>query len=61
MKNIDIRVLVSESGLTYKDIAEQMRISPEWLSRLMRYTLSPENRERILSAVMALKEADKND
>lgn len=60
MKNIDVRVLVTESGLTYKEIAKELNISQEWMSRLMRYTLSPENRERILSAVMRLREAKNN-
>ena len=58
MKNIDVRVLVSDSGLTYKAIAAEMNISPEWLSRLMRYTLSAENKARITAAVEKLKGAE---
>ena len=58
MKNIDVRVLVSESGLTYKEIAAELNISPEWLSRLMRYTLSAENKARITAAVEKLKGAE---
>ena len=46
MKNLDIRILVREKGLTYKRIAQKIGISPEWLSRLMARKLSDENRER---------------
>lgn len=58
MTNIDIRVLVSDSGLTYKQIAEEMGISACWLSSLMRYTLSAENKARITAAVEKLKGAE---
>jgi len=58
MTNIDVRIAVSESGLTYRAIAKKMGISHEWLSRLMRHTLSPDNKERILSAVKELKEEE---
>ncbi len=59
MKNIDVRVLVSESGVTYKTIAAELGITPEWLSRLMRFTLTAENKARITAAVEKLKgEAD---
>ena len=51
MKNIDIRVLVSENRLKYKDIAEEVGISPEWLSHLLRFTLTPENKIRIMEAI----------
>lgn len=55
MRNLDIRILVREKGLTYKRIAQKIGISPEWLSRLMARKLSDENRERIISAVEAIK------
>ena len=58
MENLDIRLIVSESGLKYKDIAKEMNISREWLSRLMRNTLSPKNKVRILTAVETLKKAE---
>ena len=55
MRNLDIRVMVSESGLRYTDIAKQMGISRVWLSNLMRYDLTTENREKILKAIRDLK------
>ena len=55
MKNLDIRIAVKESGLTYKAIAKEIGISPEWLCRLMRADLSPENRIRIMTAIDRLK------
>ena len=56
MRNLDIRVMVSESGLLYQDIAKKMGISRVWLSNLMRHDLSPENRNKILKAIRELKE-----
>lgn len=55
VRNLDIRVMVSESGLRYTDIAKQMGISRVWLSNLMRYELTTENREKILRAIRELK------
>ena len=55
MRNLDIRVMVSESGLRYIDIAKQMGISRVWLSNLMRYDLTTENREKILKAIRELR------
>lgn len=56
MRNLEIRVMVSESGLLYQDIAKKMGISRVWLSNLMRHDLSPENRNKILKAIRELKE-----
>lgn len=63
MRNLNIRILVRENGLTYKRIAQQIGISQEWLSRLMARKLSDENRERIIAAIEAIKEeeATKNE
>ena len=55
VENLDIRIMVSESGLKYTDIARQMGISRVWLSKLMRYDLTTENREKILKAIRELK------
>ena len=62
MKNLDVRILVSEKGLKYKDIAEKMNVSPEWLSKLLKKTLTMENKLRIMKAIEALvKGADEDD
>lgn len=63
MENIDIRLLVADSGLTYKAIAEELGIHRGSLSRLMRKQLSPKNRVRILTAIDRLKarEAKESD
>ena len=55
MENVDIRLLVSDSGLTYKAIAKEIGIHRGSLSRLMRTQLSPENRIRILTAIDQIK------
>ena len=58
MKNLDIRMLVSDHGLKYKDVADEMNITPEWLSRLLRNNLTPENKIRILKAIRQLQTSD---
>ena len=61
MRNLDIRVMVSESGLKYTDIAKQIGISRVWLSTLMRYDLTPENKNRIMGAIVSLKNGAEAD
>ena len=61
MKNLDIRMIVSENDLKYKDIADELKISPEWLSRLMRNTLTNENKIRIMGAIERLKKGAEAD
>lgn len=56
MENLDIRILVNESGLKYQNIAKKLGISRVWLSRLMGRKLTPEWRDKILSAIMEMKE-----
>ena len=46
VKNLDIRRAVSGNGLKYKDVAKAMGITPEHLSRLLRFTLSQGNKLR---------------
>lgn len=55
VKNLEIRMLVSDCNLKYRDIAKEIGISPEWLSRLLRKELSPENEDRILKAIEVLE------
>jgi len=59
LENLDIRIMVAENHIRYKDIAEVMGISPVWLSTQLRYELSPVTKERIIQAIKELKD-DKN-
>ena len=61
MRNLDIRGMVSESGLKYTDIAKKMGISRVWLSNIMRYDLTPENHDRIMKAIRELKSGGRVD
>lgn len=62
MNNLDIRMLVSENGLKYKDIAKELNISREWLSRLMKDDLTIDNKVRIMGAIERLtKGVESND
>ena len=56
MRNLDIRIMIKDNGLTYKAVASQMGISAVWLSTILRYDLSVENREKILKAVRELRD-----
>lgn len=60
MRNLEIRLMVSEAGLRYIDIAQKMGISRVWLSNLLRHDLTPVNRERILKAIRELRK-EKSD
>lgn len=55
MENLDVRLIVADAKLSYKAIAKQIGVTPEWLSRCMRYPLKPEMRQRILDAVDQLR------
>lgn len=60
VKNLDVRMLVSDHGLKYKDVAYEMNVTPEWLSRLLRDDLTLENKIRVMGAIERLtKGADK--
>lgn len=61
MENLNIRIAVKDSGVTYKAIAKEIGITPEWLCRLMRTDLSPENKIRIMTAIDRLKAREAKD
>lgn len=50
-ENEDIRVEVIKNGLTYREIAREMRITPVWLSRVLARELTPTMRRRIDAAI----------
>lgn len=61
MENLNIRVAVKDSGVTYKAIAKEIGVTPEWLCRLMRKELSSENQIRIMTAIDRLKAKEAED
>lgn len=54
-ENLEIRMMVNDAGIKYKDIAKHMGISRVYLSHLMSYKLSKENEKRIISAINDIK------
>ena len=61
MKNVDLRIRISEAGLKYKDIARTLGISPEYLSRLMSMPLSEKKRREISMMIDALTKGDQTN
>ena len=55
MENMEIRMEVMQSGITYKRLAKEMGISREWLSRLMSRPLSKENRLKLVDALARIQ------
>lgn len=55
MENLEIRLLVADLKLSYKAIAGRIGVTPEYLSRCMRYPLKEEMRARIMAAIDALR------
>lgn len=49
--NEDLRIEIFRSGLTYREIARAMKVTPVWLSRVMAGKLTPEMRRRIDVAI----------
>lgn len=50
-RNMSIRVLMMEQGITQYDLAEILGVTPSWVSRLLRENLSEENENRIKAAI----------
>ena len=55
VNNLDIRLLVSGNKLKYKDVADEMNISRQHLSRLLRNELTTENKIRVMAAIQRLR------
>ncbi len=55
MENIDIRLMLIDKGITNKQIAATIGITPEYFSRLMSKPLSAHNRQRIMYAVAEIE------
>lgn len=58
LENIEIRMMVAEARLTYKAIAKRIGVTPEYLSRCMRFRLKPEMNKRIVDAINVLRGED---
>ena len=59
MKNLDIRLVVDDKGLKYKEIAAEMGVTSVYLSRVMKADLKPGMRERILNAIDRVEQLKK--
>jgi orotate phosphoribosyltransferase-like protein len=61
LENLEIRILVKNNGLKYKDIADEMNICPEHLSRLLRKEMTIENKIRVMRAIDQLRKGAEAD
>lgn len=59
LENIDIRLVMSECGFKYRDLAKVMGVGANYLSRIMRNPLSNYHREKILQAIEKLKDNER--
>lgn len=54
MKNSDVRVCAIEYGVRMWELADQLGISPETLSRKLRRELEPAEKERMIQTIQAI-------
>ena len=59
--NQDIRIEVIKSGLSFRQVAEEMGISQVWLSRVLSRRLTPDMRRRINVAIDELSASGRAD
>ena len=52
--------MVDDMRISYKAIAARIGVTPEYLSRCMRFSLKPEMKARIMAAIDDLR-GEKND
>ena len=55
MNNVDIRMEIVAAGVKYYEVAEQMGIFPENLSRLFRHEMSIDKKNEVRAAINAIK------
>lgn len=55
LENIEIRMMVSEARLTYRQIARHIGVTSEYLSKCMRYPLKPTMYLRVVKAINDLR------
>ena len=56
MKNKDIRVCALEHGVKLWEVAKQLGISPETMSRRLRWELTAEEKEAVMQAIMIVND-----
>jgi hypothetical protein len=54
MKNCDVRVCAIEHGVRMWELADQLGISPETLSRKLRRELEPAEKERMIQSIQTI-------
>ena len=54
MKNSEVRVCAIEYGVRLWELADQLGISPETLSRKLRRELVPEDKDRMIQAIRVI-------
>lgn len=60
-RNMSIRVLMMELGITQYDLAKTLGVTPSWVSRLLRDDLSAENENRIKTAIATIGRRKNSD
>ncbi len=55
LENLEIRLRVVAAKVTYRQIAHQIGVTPEYLSKCMRFPLKPEMKARITAAINELR------
>lgn len=60
-RNMDIRVLMMEKGITQYDLAKVLGVTPSWVSRLLRDDLTTENASRIKMAIATIERRHNGD
>lgn len=55
MKNIEVRMMIQESGFKFYQVAAKLGISESYFSRLLRDDLLPDWKQRIIDAVTEMK------
>ena len=56
MNNIDIRIAIMEAGLTHCEVAQNMGVTPEWFSRILRFAISNDKKQEIYNAIQSAKD-----
>lgn len=51
MKNVEIRMMIQQSGFRFYQVAEKLGISESYFSRLLRDELSPDWKQRIIDVI----------